>query len=807
MFIVFKRVPFLLLVTTLFVTVFVFFRFPAYAALDVCGEAGFLPPDYYRCFKSTVPVNFVASKPQNSLEILDMWRPQDSRRKIEFDPCHNEQNSIDDTIFWLDGSYSTNYNEGKLEAFTSSSVFVTFFQLNNGSITAFYGYYPEYVGAGRWGFCMDTHGMQIGEDVFLAYANANLWLRHSDQLIIPERFDAYTSGNKIAFRWVGGSDKYVLYRYSREGSFEERRFFAVEGYEFVDEVECGNSYFYALATSSDFSTFTNESDYSFSQYGGAHSAWLGPLLIRMSSVCSGGIRVSPTTSTEPGYPVTYTPTPQSQPTLTPTPTVVQCSETGWGAYLYNQYGSCFFVGRNQASLLPFSPVRLELRGDGINVKLCSTSNGSEPCSEVNNSTGDLSWSSIYGRFRSAKVSDGYTSNCPVQIMEFSVHLYSEFNKQGSCRVFTPGRYNNLPFSPRSLHFGSEFLAIQLCENNDGGNPCSEWHSSQDRLDDSSIFGRFHSAVISTEEPVIGNLSVGSMSLSADQRTLNFVAQNSGSGFATLLVQLIEDPDTSVLRQKQYIYARNNTPVNVSYPVRATTVCFWISIDPENYYGEVDRTDNYGLWCKDSGHERIPANDSWVPEASIIVGDSYVFEPYTKKLRVRPDYGDGWNTTAQLVVLEGHRPNGWIMATPWSSLENIHPYNEAMRVEVINNLITRCNGDGQGCREAQEFRINENGTVQKIVHTQLLSTPTITPTSTPRPTSTATSTSTPTSTSFPDPTATATRLADSTVTPTQTVIVPTVTPTVFAEQSPTPTVSPTATVPSTMVQLYLPLIQR
>jgi hypothetical protein len=780
--------------------------FPNWKAM--ANNSNNIPEDYYSKYTNwrIVPQIFGSIEELvSALPISEVWGPEHQGRSIDNDPCDvdHQTGKIDDTIFWFkEGEFSSNFENG-LKIFTNPATKLIFSQYNDGILGLSYGYYPEYMGIGRYSLCMDLKGFDDWQSVLLTI-RASVWLAHESRLYQPQVTDAFGGSKRVTFRLsvseYDNGDGIVVYKV-KDG--EQGKFLpGNDDFTFIDEDEeaCQGKYIYWFAT---YKTGGKE-------WYSLHSKWSDPKVFILNDNCVGLDQLPITGGNDPTYPVTYTPTPQSQPTLTPTPTVVQCSETGWGAYLYNQYGSCFFVGRNQTSALPFSPVRLELRGDGINVKLCSTSNGSEPCSEVNNSTGDLSWSSIYGRFRSAKVSDGYTSNCPTQIMEFSIHLYSEFNKSGSCRVYSPGRYNNLPFSPRSLRFGSEFLVVQLCENNDGGNPCSEWHSSQDRLDDSSIFGRFHSAVISMEEPVIGNLSVGSISLSPDQRTLYFNAQNSGSGFATLLVQLVEDPDTSVLRQKQYIYTRNNAPVNVTYPVRGNTVCFWISIDPENYYGELDRTDNYDLWCKDGGHERVPANDSWIPEASIIVGDSYVFEPYTKKLRVRPDYGEGWNTTAQLVVLEGHRPNGWIMATPWSSLENIHPFNEAMRVEIINNLITRCNGDGQGCREAQEFRINENGTVQKIVHTQLLATPTVTPTSTPRPTATETRTPVPTftSTSFPDPTVTATRLADSTVTPTQTVIVPTVTPTVFAEQSPTPTVSPTATIVSSLPisnTLYLPLV--
>ena len=206
----------------------------------------------------------------------------------------------------------------------------------------------------------------------------------------------------------------------------------------------------------------------------------------------------------------------------------------------------------------------------------------------------------------------------------------------------------------------------------------------------------------------------------------------------------------------------------------------------------------------------------MPEASIIVGDTYVFEPFNKKLLVRPDYGDGWDLSTQLVVVEGHRPttpSDWIMATPHSTFNDISPFSEAKRVEIVNNVINNCSV-ANGC-SAHEFNIKEDGKVERIIHTQLLPTPTATPTFTSTPT--ATSTMTPMPTATPSSTFTPMMTPVFTVTPSNT---PIATPTIIVDptgtNTPTPTItliveaSPTST--STIVPgetmtntLYLPLV--
>ena len=551
---------------------------------DLPVTNGLMPYDYYHCLRGNANYGYASSQPSGTNHIVEVWEVNDLRRELdETDPCYSPAENDLDTLFWFSSEgFTTNYEEtygdpklSNVVVKTSNDILFGLFALKKG-VGFSYGYYSESMGH-RYAICIDE---SFFSSVTRSVIVNQVWIDHElDILFRPNNIDIYVRPGEVELQWdlnLGDTgDETSIFRVTKkDGAIVKSEILRhLPRFRWIDKsiMDCeGDEYLYWISSASKFDDFTNRGDYPY----GAHSHWSDPVRVVMNQDCSGGLSQLPVTGgNDPDYPATYTPTPVSQPTLTPTPTIVQCVGTDWGAYLYNSNGSCFFVPRGETRELPFSPVRLVLRGDGVNVKLCSTDNGSEPCSEVNNSTNNLTWSSIYGKFRSAKVSDGYTSNCGNQILEFSVELYSEFDYEGSCRVYTPGRYNNLPFSPRSLKFGSEWLSINLCKNNDGGNPCSEWDDNQESLRDSSIFGSFQSAVINIKEPVIGNLSVEPIGLSEDQRTFYFTAKNEGEGFATLLVQLMEDPDTNVLRQKQYFYARNDEPVTIQYKVSVNTTVF------------------------------------------------------------------------------------------------------------------------------------------------------------------------------------------------------------------------------------------
>lgn len=759
-----------------------------------------------------------------ALRIVKVWtKDHASRINVEDDPCnpHPVTKQIDDDIFWFDyDGFSTNYNEGNLAlVIINPIVQIAFATRNNGKAGVAYGYYPRDVGYGRFALCVNTGDWPAAARLLIS---TSVFLQHQkDHLYNPENLQAFSGSRRTFLVWHLNADDTgtgaVIYRSDMSGSGEP--FFTSDRNSWEDKTaECGKEYVYWVASSSSFNSFSRPHEYETFK---AHSRWSDPVRVVVNSRCSGATPTSnPSGTDDPPFPSTYTPTPIGTSTPTPIPTVTQCNDTTDGAYLYSDKsysGSCKFVGKGQTESLPFSPQSLYLQGNGVNVNLCSTSNGTQPCSEVNNNSGDLSWSSIYTKFRSAKVSDGYSSNCGGS---YGIEFYSEKNFQGSCWYVTSGRYST-PFSPRSLKILKDYLGVQLCQNFDGGNPCSEYHNSNSDLSSSSIYGNFHSAVIALEEPEIGDLTVQPLGWSSDGNNFAFYAQNvGGSGLATVLVQIIQDPDLNVLRQKQYAELINSDQTLVQYSVNTTTDCFYISIDPEgDFQQDQNRSNNNALYCKDGTHTRIPSKEELLPEHSIVVGDSYVFAP-NELVKVHPDYGPGWDTTAQLVIIEEHRPDGWIMATPFSTFENIHPFSEAMRVEVINNLIERCRGEGNGCREAQQFSIGEDGTVQKTVYTTLLPTPTTTPSPTLRPTFTPFPTVTPSPTLqptltplpavTPSPTLRPTFTALPTIIPTSTgVVLPTETATltpipiasvtvVSSTPSSTPTIGPTVAFPNSTV---------
>lgn len=324
-----------------------------------------------------------------------------------------------------------------------------------------YGYYPEYVGIGRYALCVTEKldGVVNSDD-------------QGDGIVV------------FRSKW-GGSTEY--FNTSKEG--------------YVDNTACNGYYSYWFAS---YIKEEGLEDYE------RHSSWSRPISIVFNNSCVGNIPDE--SNSNPQEPLTYTPTPNPVNTPTATPTVVACGNQGSGAYLYNSNNSCFFVGAGETEALPFSPVRVELQGTGINVELCATTNGNNPCSQVNKSTNDLSWSSIFTNFRSAKVSPGFSSNCGGEFTIHEIRVYSEKPYSGSCFMITPGRYT-LPFSPKSVKFGSGFLQLDLCETTSATNPCDERHESDDDLSESSIYGSFRSAIVAYEEPHYGDLQIALVGLS------------------------------------------------------------------------------------------------------------------------------------------------------------------------------------------------------------------------------------------------------------------------------------------------------
>jgi hypothetical protein len=718
----------------------------------------YLPQDYYRCFRTVARYeNTLENQLENpnAMHVVEVWSEFDGRRNEDEDPCSLNNGEIGDQLIWFENGASNNFVEGREDDFagremtlkTDSPVILGLLIKNKGMGIA-YGGYSNRIGAGRWSACLnDANVVEIAAWLGYGYIDENvlalvhlhiyehLWLENTEGTYLHQPFNlrAYSRPNQVQLNWTrdfrDNGNGFIVHRtavnLSTNEVYKTSKVSAITNY-LDNEIPCGYKLTYRVASRGE-RDFSNEDDETKQKYQffGLHSLWSKSINVYVNNSCNGGVDPDP----NPQEPVPYTPT----PTITPTPIVVSCGNMGAGAYLYNSYGSCFFVGAGETEALPFSPVRVELQGLQINVELCSTTNGTNPCSQVNKSTSDLSWSSIFGRFRSAKVSDGFASNCGGEFTIHEVRVYSEKPYKGACYMLTPGRYS-LPFSPKSVRFGSGFLELELCESHDATNPCDEYHDSDDDLSESSSYGSFRSGLVNYEEPHYGDLQIQLVGLSEGNSKFTFRVHNeNGSGFTPIQVQLIENPDTSILKQKQYVYLSNWEYNYAVYSVNVNTNCFHFSVDPDGLTGEEGIvSNNFALWCKDGSHQNMPAPDAWLPELSILKGQAYVFDQ-NQKLLVKPN-------GQQIIVVEGHRPSGWI-ATGYTEVLD---FDEANRVDAINEMFS-CD-----CVRT-EVRIKENGTVQRINHTTPLATPTVTPT--PTATNTRTPRQTPTSTMVPTPTST------------------------------------------------------